>query len=142
MNKQTKEISNFIFDSKFPIKCIEASKKGELSITIPLANNKIEFLSSIMLDNSTNVIKCKTESIQFLIFQHVTSSDFIYIYNNDEFILNCHSNMEIAKAFLAKYFNLTQGLDFSASSFGGLIASHGRPAHFFYDTALGIQSLY
>jgi hypothetical protein len=50
--------------------------------------------------------------------------------------------MEIAKAFLAKYFNLTQGLDFSASSFGGLIASHGRPAHFFYDTALGIQSLY
>lgn len=82
----------------------------------------------------------------FYIFQHVTSSDAIYFPKRRFALLDRHVSKIVIEDFvvsMCKSFgdliNYTKNSE--KNRFLGIIASHGRPYHFYYDVAPAIQRL-
>lgn len=103
---------------------------------------------SHMINENINALFGKVEKIKFIIIQHVTSCDFVYFPS-----INClhsiaYSSFQTALDIMPKLINiqnLREESEVTISSkprLKGLIASHGRPYHFFYDTATMIQKIY
>lgn len=134
--KYIEKIKALIFDDFFQIKIVESLIDKKKTI-----NDLFQIERSLMINNAMNVLVCRLENIKFLVFQHVSFADFIYFYDAG-FKFRCHVNQNIADNALKQFENLDEGnVDGLEFEFGGIIASHGRPAHFFYDTVLGIKLL-
>lgn len=99
---------------------------------------------SVMSDDSYNFLVCEVAQTQVLVAQHVSSADFIYIPQFNALASLCHINNDLAAGALSRLQKVLSEFSVNAAkstqlSFGGVIASHGRPAHFFYDTALAAE---
>lgn len=108
---------------------------------------QFECCLSVMSDGSYNFLVCKIDETLVLVAQHVSSADFIYVPEFNLMAKICHINDELAASALSRFNTALLGFcdSYPASEtfgFGGVIASHGRPAHFFYDCALGAQAVY
>lgn len=136
----------FLFDDHFPVKFLIEAKlrrdNGLIFNTHPLGFIKVA--GSFLLDSSFNVILVKSESYNLLLFQHVSSADFVYVVEKNCFVLFCHSNKDIALKSLGRL--RVEGLQCSNNAgdcfLTGVIVSHGRPAHFFYDSMVGAHLLH
>lgn len=108
---------------------------------------QFECCLSVMSDGSYNFLVCKIDETLVLVAQHVSSADFIYVPEFNLMAKICHINDELAASALSRFNTALLGFCESyrpsvKPGFGGVIASHGRPAHFFYDCALGAQTVY
>lgn len=139
-NDKVKKISEFVFEIEFCSKLLKIIEGDDQDC----ASYKVHH--SLMINNNVNVLSCEGEGLIFIVFQHVSSSDYIYFPELDVFEFNCHVNKDIAQSSVKKYFDLVGSNpsfnQINNKKLGGIIASHGRPSHFFYDTVLGMQLLY
>ena len=99
--------------------------------------------SSVMLNNGINMLMgTALETLDFIICQHVTSCDFIYFPKFHLYFPVTHSNNVSATKYLRLLLNLLEkkpGNSAGKKNIKGLILSHNRPYHFFYDTSLMIE---
>ena len=104
--------------------------------------------TSVMVNNSTNILIGSVHGVSFIIAQHVTSCDFIYFPKYNYIHIIAHSSIEAASNIVNL---LTELIDENVYIRGtgkykallkGIILSHGRPYHFFYDTAAMAHKLY
>lgn len=144
-NKARESIIHTVFSSDFPLNFLKVRGDQRLGIDLSESNEFVPCVHSICIDNSTNVLKFKANWCEFLVFQHVSSADYVYFFDNDQFHYRCHVSIDSARSSLGRYLEMpTDAADawYGQFTLGGLIASHRRPAHFFYDTVLGMQRLY
>ena len=144
-NKPRESVIRTVFSSDFPLNFLKVRDDQRLGVDLSESNEYVPCIHSICINESTNVVKFKANWCEFLVFQHVSSADYVYFFDNDQFIYRCHVSMEIARSSLGRYLEvLADAADawYGEITLGGLIASHVRPHHFFYDTVLGMQRLY
>lgn len=104
---------------------------------------QLECLFSLMTSPLHNVVVARLDETVILIGQHVTSADFIYVPEHALLAKLYHTSDDGAAEVLGHFKAKLMGSVFAAlSQFGGVIASHGRPSHFFYDTALSVHNIY
>ncbi len=140
------DIAEEFFKDNLIIKIIQSLRVEKIiCLQIKKYRQKAFCSDSLMITPNVNVLKFQMDTIFFLIFQHVSSCDFIYFPSFDELKIHCHADELSARQAIKEYFNLIEANNFLEAQnkrFGGVIASHGRPYHFFYDTVLGMQMLY
>lgn len=103
------------------------------------SNGTILLRQSHMLNASTNLLFGEINGEDFLISQHVTSCDFIYFPKLNKVKIFCHADIATVVGILEQLGRVKKALGGHAQfGFGGVIASHGRPSHYFYDTILGV----
>lgn len=121
---------------------VSLGKKHFIKDAVTAHEYSFSCLMSVMSDGSYNFLICEIDNLVVLIAQHVSSADFIYIPSLNFIARLCHINDELAAAALNRFKDVLPLLRYEGKhSFDGIIASHGRPAHFFYDTILGVQAL-
>ena len=113
------------------------------------SNSLCSIFASRMVNSKTNILMGKVEDLNFIIGQHVTSCDFIYFPKYSLFSPQAHSNTSLANRDLRALLDVLvleqeRGNVFNQTpkQIGGLIISHARPYHFFYDTAIMLEVLY
>lgn len=79
----------------------------------------------------------------FYVLQHVGSVDAVYFPNRNLILLLKHFNAEMVKSFawsMARDLRqlINASLSVEKKKFLGIIASHGRPYHFYYDVATAV----
>lgn len=104
---------------------------------------------SIMINNSMNILIGKVSEVDFIIAQHVTSCDFIYFPKYNYIYTVAHTDPKLASSVLISLtnyikddVNLISKIDECGSQLKGIILSHARPYHFFYDIAPMAECLY
>ncbi|OLF71921.1 hypothetical protein AWH61_17435 [Alteromonas sp. W12] len=105
-------------------------------------SDTLKLLGSQMLNSSTNLLVGEINNEIFVVSQHVSSCDFIFFPRLNKVKIICHANMEMVVDIASKLEDLAGKLEFNIPpSFDGLIASHGRPSHYFYDAILGLSEV-
>ncbi|WP_201633927.1 hypothetical protein [Psychrobacter immobilis] len=103
---------------------------------------------SYMINRNTNVILAEAEGMEFILIQHVTSCDFVYFPSINYLHPVAHFNLQTASNVIKNLVDIPNIQTLyeiavkSKSHFQGLILSHGRPYHFFYETSILTQELY
>jgi len=100
---------------------------------------------SVMINNSINMLLCRVRDIDFIIAQHVTSCDFVYFPKFNFYHPVSHSTKDSSNEFLKILLKAIKNKKiniFNRSFIKGILVSHGRPYHFFYDTAIMVEYLY
>ena len=101
---------------------------------------------STMIDGNTNFLLGIVNEVSFIVCQHVTSCDFIYFPKFKYYHTVSHAELNDGFKVLQKLSkSLVNSHDknyITEKKLRGLIMSHGRPYHFFYDTALAVEDLY
>ena len=102
-------------------------------------DSKLTLCYSQMLNASTNLLIGEINRETFVISQHVSSCDFIFFPKINRVKLFCHANIDMVVDVISQLKNITKAFEGKAyGSLGGLITSHGRPSHYFYDAILGL----
>lgn len=100
---------------------------------------------SVMINNSINMLLCRVRDIDFIIAQHVTSCDFIYFPKFNFYYSISHSSNNTSIKHLKVLLGIVENQKinkFNRSFVKGVLVSHARPYHFFYDTAIMVEYLY
>ena len=107
----------------------------------------LKIIKSVAIGNNRyqliNVIEYRAnDKFNFLVFQHVSSCDYIYIKDMQAWHFYCHVNPPLANRNLELYTKAEKELDEldSIHSFQGIIFGNFSPYHTFYDGALGLQT--
>ncbi|TKD44169.1 hypothetical protein [Azotobacter chroococcum] len=143
--------SDFISDTKKDNFCLQLVRSAKTLNTIQLPHPFKAGLSSSRESyhyiNGRTLIRFTTDDNEiFFLVQHVSSADAIYFPNRKILVLDRHLHYnDVAQQIQAicKNFDrvLIQAKNQKNNIFGGIIASHGRPYHFYYDVAPAVQSL-
>lgn len=125
-----------------------SSKNNTSSFKLDVGNEICFIYLSYMVNKEINVLFAKIDSLDFIIVQHVTSCDFVYfpsinyLHRTATFDLNTGINVIRSLANipnLKKIYKMAKSREFQLE---GVILSHGRPYHFFYETATMAHKLY
>ncbi len=119
----------------------DAVNNGLLIAPNPFGEGKAACKQSI--HNSGNIAGLRficDDGECFYILQHVGSADAVYFPNRKLILLLKHVSAEMVKSFawnMARDFGrlISNSRSIKENSFLGIIASHGRPYHFYYDIA-------
>lgn len=142
-----KTVSDSFFAQNFLEKSLEANSPS--FIICGDTNRVSNIYCSIMTSNGINVLLGAVEGLHFIIAQHVTSCDFIYFPKYNYLHKVAHTSPEKASNVLIILLKLLKARssekDITKGSeplLRGLIMSHGRPYHFFYDCAAMVHKLH
>ncbi|MGB6824487.1 hypothetical protein [Psychrobacter sp.] len=144
------EIADTVGEPFFPINAIKNSVKHDSSVFVLENESKTiaHIKSSLMITEHHNILEGQADGISFIICQYVSSCDFIYFPQYNFCSIKAHSDLKIASHNLKLYFKMLEKLKLQnsvsdyRSQLKGLIFSHHRPYHFFYDTAPIAEYLY
>lgn len=129
------EFMGYINTELFTSDLILSAKKGAIVIKSPVSPEAISGNASYMSGN-INCLFLRSETEPFILFQNVTSIDAIYFPVRNVLFIRAHFSVRDLESFFQLplpdiHFNLSRSL-------GGVIVSHGRPYHFFYDGLIGL----
>ncbi|MFZ2266503.1 MAG: hypothetical protein WAV95_02890 [Azonexus sp.] len=122
-----------------------AMASGAAALINPFSGRTSYCSSSYAVSNTTNCLVFRDVDEVFFVFQHVTSVDAVYFPLRNLAVLRHHLTVQEVRAGLHQLFrNIGQLLASPGvpKSFGGVIASHGRPYHFYYDVAPAVQLIH
>lgn len=122
-----------------------AMTKGLATLINPFSGCAAFCSSSWLVANGINCLLFRDDGEVFFVFQHVTSADAVYFPQRNLVVLRHHITAQEVRSCVHQLFkNAAQifVLPEAKNSFGGVIASHGRPYHFYYDVAPAIQLIH
>jgi hypothetical protein len=109
----------------------------------------VDFLGDLAVCNRSfnylnrNILRFSTaaDKVVFFIIQHVSSCDAIYFPKYNMYKIFKHIDENMLKILIS---NLLEDADADEldMKFGGVICSHGRPYHYYYDTALALRKIF
>ncbi|MFV3306067.1 hypothetical protein ACNFBT_12375 [Pseudomonas sp. NY15181] len=129
--------------------CIDAVQsaltKGAVIVPDPFGYGMAFSDESYLFSDQINVLKFLSSTGEvFFLFQHVGSADALYFPTRRAIVLAHHVNSAQVKNFVYRFIrNLSRVAEYSFGSrrFLGVIASHARPYHFYYDVAPAMSDL-
>ncbi|WP_423770469.1 hypothetical protein [Pseudomonas sp. NLJ1] len=138
---------NYVTSSDFCINAVEtALSKGSVIVPDPFGYGMAFCNESYVMGYEVNVLRFVSSTGEaFFIFQHVGSADAVYFPTRDVIALTPHLSDALVKGFIYKLIRSIVAVGDYASgerAFSGVIASHGRPYHFYYDVAPAIDDLH
>ncbi|HFX1016613.1 TPA: hypothetical protein ACIDZU_002105 [Pseudomonas aeruginosa] len=126
----------------------DAVNHGFLRLPNPFGAGEAECNQSIHCKGNITGLRFVCEYGEcFYVLQHVGSADAVYFPNRKLILLLKHVSVEMVKSFawsMARDLGalITASLSAEEKIFRGIIASHGRPYHFYYDVATAVYSAY
>ncbi|WP_197709106.1 hypothetical protein, partial [Ectopseudomonas oleovorans] len=122
----------------------DAVNHGFLRLPNPFGDGEANCNQSIHYKGNIAALRFVCEDGEcFYILQHVGSADAVYFPNRKLIILLKHVSVDMVKSFawsMARDLGCLIKISFSMGekAFRGIIASHGRPYHFYYDVATAV----
>lgn len=107
-----------------------------LGITSPFSNGRAYCNESYEVDDGINCLRFTDGNQSFFLMQWVSSADGLYFPGDNILVCLAHVNEIHAQRLqlkLIKNFPNIVGYAKSENDFFGIIASHSRPSHFYYD---------
>lgn len=121
---------------RFGLDLVAGAVAGRVAIASPFGSGTATCQESIPLDGSVNCLRFVDGEQTFHVFQVVSSADAIYLPGENLLIsMNSIAESHVALLQAAIIGNLSALLRYASAGnrFAGVIASHSRPYHFFYD---------
>ena len=119
---------------------------GRSELINPFSCRIASCTESYLINNFMNALIFRDVDEFFIVLQHVTSADAIYCPKRNILVIKSHHLPEEIAVSIRDW--LTKNIEKFTSqhilrrSFGGIISSHGRPYHFYYDVAPAVEALY
>lgn len=130
--------------------CIDAvhsaTTKGAVIVPDPFGYGMAFSDESYLFGSQINVLRFLSSTGEvFFLFQHVGSADAIYFPTRNAIVIVRHVDAATVRGFICRFIrSLSRIAEYSANNrrFLGVIASHGRPYHFYYDVAPAMSDLH
>lgn len=122
-----------------------ALTNGAASLVNPFSGHAALCAFSWLASNSINCLLFRDADEVFFVFQHVTSADAVYFPLRNLVVLRHHITVQEVLGCVHQLFRSAPQAFAQPEvkkTFGGVIASHGRPYHFYYDVAPAVESLH
>lgn len=136
---------NTLSSPKLPSYLVDtALRKNQAELVNPFSGRTAFCSTSLLSDFKVNILLFRDLDEFFFIFQHVSSADAIYFPRRKLVIIRHHLTLTIVYNCISQLMeNMEQVFSYDnvVHDFGGIIASHFAPYHFYYDIAPAIQSL-
>ncbi|MEN5035241.1 hypothetical protein [Pseudomonas sp. TWI929] len=137
----------YVSSSDFCINAVETSlSKGSVIVPDPFGYGMAFCNESYVMSNDINVLRFISSTGEaFFIFQRVGSADAIYFPTRNMIVLSLHMTDGLVREFvywLIRNFSAVGEYSSGIRTFSGVIASHGRPYHFYYDVAPAVGDLH
>jgi hypothetical protein len=129
--------------------CIDAvqsaTTEGLVIVPDPLGYGMAFSNESYLFSSQINVLRFLSSTGEvFFIFQHFGSADAIYFPTRGAMVAVHHFDTATVKSFICRFVrNFSRISEYCDRDrrFLGIIASHGRPYHFYYDVAPAVSDL-
>lgn len=123
-------------DEKFAVNLLEAAVTNNFSLMSPFSAGRAYCNESYEVENELTCLRFTDGDRCFFLIQYVSSADGLYF--PEENILVCLAHLKQIHITrlqnkLIKLFPRVVGYAKSINGFFGVIASHSRPGHFYYD---------
>lgn len=141
-----KRFFDYVTSPDFCVRAVQtAISQGSILVPDPFGYGFSACRQSYSVPGNINILKFTSSSGEvFYILQHVSSADAVFFPSRKYVALIKHLPMQSVKSAFGRLFDNFKRVIASSSSknkFVGLIASHGRPYHFYYDVAPAINDL-
>ncbi|WP_236169985.1 hypothetical protein [Pseudomonas parasichuanensis] len=136
----------YVSREEFCIDAVQsATTKGAIIVPDPFGYGMAFADESYLFTDEINVLKfISSTGEMFFLFQHVGSADTIYFPTRRAMVTIHHVDAVLVRNFVYRFIrNLERVTHYSAGQrrFLGVIASHARPYHFYYDVAAAMSDL-
>ncbi|MFJ3053739.1 hypothetical protein [Pseudomonas nitroreducens] len=129
--------------------CIDAVQSamtsGAVIVPDPFGYGMAFSDENYLFADEINVLRFRSSTGEaFFLFQHVGSADTLYFPTRGAIVVIHHVNAAQVRNFVSRFIrNLHRVGEYSTGKrdFLGVIASHGRPYHFYYDVASAMSDL-
>ncbi|GAB6141783.1 hypothetical protein JCM14076_25120 [Methylosoma difficile] len=124
----------------------QASNVGKLSLPSPFSKNRAECQESYESQGGMNSLRFTDGNQSFFLIQHVSSNDALYFPLQNVLLIISHitaPRINRLRATLTEQFPAV--VNYAANTnkpFGGIVCSHLRPAHYFYENWPPLYQLY
>ncbi|WP_143492686.1 hypothetical protein [Pseudomonas sp. B22(2017)] len=137
----------YVTSSDFCIDAVEtALSKGSVIVPDPFGYGMACCNESYVMGNEINVLRFVSSTGEAcFVFQHVGSADAIYFPTKNIIALTPHLSDGLVRGFIYKLVrNMVEVSAYASGGrgFSGIIASHSRPYHFYYDVAPAVGALH
>lgn len=114
----------------------DACKSSIFEIRNPFSEFPLNFVNSRSINNKFNIIKAlDIQGEVYLVFQWVSSFDAIIKVSSKELVIFSHFTKDIIFSIISNQITKDLLNDSATCKLSGIIVSHERPYHYFYDIA-------
>lgn len=124
-------------DGEFSLRSVESAVANNLTLTSPFSDGKATCQESYEAERGMTSLRFTDKTDCFFLIQCVSSADSLYFPKENILVYLSHARAVDVKRLqfkLISEFRKIIGYAQASNRFGGVIASHSRPAHFYYES--------